>query len=108
MLNKISDIKLAKKFHADCVELHTGNFCNLFNKKKTFNKSFLKLKNAAKFGHKIGIDVHAGHGLTFESIKHISKIKEITEFNIGHYIIANSLFIGLSKAIKEIKMVLNK
>ena len=105
---KISDIMLAKKIGANCIEIHTGNFCNLFNKKKNFKNAFLRIKNSAEYAHKIGLDVHAGHGLNHKSIRYIAKIKHITEFNIGHSVIANALFIGLENSIKKIKKVLNK
>ena len=103
---KIEDIKLSHSLGADCVELHTGRFCNLFNKGKKINKSFLELKNSANYAKKIGLEVHAGHGLTFKSAYKVSKIKNISEFNIGHFIIAESLFLGLSNTIKKFKNLL--
>ena len=105
---KIPDIKLSKSLGANCVELHTGNFCNLLNNKKKISKAFLNLKNAAHYAKKIGLDVHAGHGLTYSSAQIISKIKYISEFNIGHFIVAESLFIGLSRSIKKFKKIMNK
>ena len=104
---KISDIKLSRSLGASCVELHTGEFCNLFNKGKTIKKSFLKLKNSANYAKKIGLEVHAGHGLTYKSAFKISKISNISEFNIGHFLISESLFLGLSNAIKKLKKVIN-
>lgn len=102
----IIDIKLCHTLGADCVELHTGKFCNLFNKKKYTKHSYFKLKNAAIYSKKIGLEVHAGHGLTYKSAKIISKINEITEFNIGHFIISESIFIGLKKTIINFKRIL--
>ena len=104
---KIKDIILSQSLGANCVELHTGSFCNLFNKGKKINKSFLKLKNSANYAKKIGLEVHAGHGLTYKSAYKISKIKNITEFNIGHFIIAESLFLGLNNTIKKFKKLIN-
>ena len=104
---KINDIKLSRFLGANCVELHTGNFCNLFNKDKKTRKSYLKLKNAANYAKKIGLEVHAGHGLTYKSASKISKIKSISEFNIGHFLISESLFCGLNNAIKRFKKVIN-
>ncbi len=94
-------------FGANCVELHTGNFCNLFNKGKKLNKSFQKLKNSANYAKKIGLEVHAGHGLTYETASLISKIKAISELNIGHFLIAESIFLGLNNTIKQFKKVIN-
>ena len=103
----IQDIKLSKLIGADCVELHTGNFCNLLNKGKNISKSYIALRNAANYAQKIGLKVHAGHGLTYKSTYQISKIKNISEFNIGHFIIAESLFLGLNKVIMHFKKVIN-
>ena len=105
---KIQDIKISKELGAKCVELHTGSFCNIFNKKRDFNKSYRKLKNSANYAKKIGLEVHAGHGLTFESAKIVSKIDQIVEFNIGHSIIAESLFNGLKYTIKKFKKIINR
>ena len=104
---KINDIKLSRSLGANCVELHTGNFCNLLNKGKKIRKSFLKLKNSTDYSKKIGLNVHAGHGLTYKSAYKISKIRNISEFNIGHFIISESLFLGLNSAIKKFKKVIN-
>ena len=104
---KINDIKLSRFLGANCVELHTGNFCNLFNKGKKIRKSYLKLRNAANYARKIGLEVHAGHGLTYKSASKISKIRNISEFNIGHFLISESLFCGLNNAIKRFKKVIN-
>ena len=105
---KISDIILSKKLGADCVELHTGKFCNLFNSKKRTKTAFLNLKKAALYGKETGMEVHAGHGLTYQSAYQISKIKCISEFNIGHFLVAESLFIGLKNSIKKFKRIINK
>ena len=104
---KINDIKLSRSLGANCVELHTGNFCNLLNKGKKIRKSFLKLKNSADYAKKIGLNVHAGHGLTYKSAYKISKIRNISEFNIGHFIISESLFLGLNGAIKKFNKIIN-
>ncbi len=104
--SNISDVVLAKKLNSNCVELHTGVFCNLFNKKKNTKYVLKKIKKAALTAKSIGLEVHAGHGLTYESVKPICKIKEITELNIGHSIIADSIFIGLKKSIKKFKQLM--
>ena len=105
---KMHDIKISKELGAKCVELHTGNFCKLFNEGKKFNKSFLKLKNSAIYAKMLGLEVHAGHGLTFKSAMIVSKINQITEFNIGHSLVSESLFIGLEKAVKKFKKAINR
>ena len=104
----IRDIKLSYNLGADCVELHTGQFCNLLNKGKNTSNSYLKIKNSANFAKKLGLEVHAGHGLTYKSAYRIAKINDISEFNIGHFIIAESIFLGLKKTIIKFKKIINK
>ena len=103
----IVDIKKSKKLGAKCVELHTGKFCNLVNKNKNYQKELNKIKKCAKFANSIGLEVHAGHGLTYKSAKIISKVNGIKEFNIGHFIISQSIFIGIKKTIINFKKILN-
>ena len=104
---KIDSIKKSKLLGANSVELHTGKFCNLFNKKKNIVNQFRSLKKAAIYAENLNLGVHAGHGLTYDSAKIISKIKNISEFNIGHFIISESLFWGLKKTIKKFKSIIN-
>ena len=104
----IRDVLLSKKLGADCVELHTGKYCTLYNFNKKTKSEFLKLEKATNHANRIGLKVHAGHGLTFKSVHQISKIKDITEFNIGHFIVAESVFIGLKNTIKKFKRLINK
>ena len=100
------DIKRTKELGADCIELHTGKFCNLFNSNKKFLNEFIKIKKGAHYANRIGLEVHAGHGLTYQSAKRIAKIKNIKEFNIGHFIISEAIFVGLKQAILNFKKVL--
>ncbi len=103
----IGDIKKSKKLGAKCIELHTGKFCNLINKNKNYKKELNKIKKCTKFANSIGLEVHAGHGLTYKSAKIISKVNGIKEFNIGHFIISQSIFIGIKKTIINFKKILN-
>ena len=102
------DIIESKNLNADCVEIHTGKLCNLINKKKNYLKELKKIKKAVRLGNKLGLEVHAGHGLTFHSSKILSNIKGIQEFNIGHFLIGEAIFVGLSKSIKLFKKILKK
>ena len=103
----IKDVILSKKLGAKSIELHTGKYCRLFLKKKSTKKAISNLAKASAYGKKINLEVHAGHGLTYKSIKPILKIKNITEFNIGHFIVSESLFVGLKKTIKNFKKIIN-
>ena len=102
----IKDIKLSKKLNADCVEIHTGKISNLVKLKKKYNKELDRIKKSSILASKLNVEVHAGHGLDYKTTKILSKIKEIEEFNIGHYIIGESIFFGLSKVIKNFKQII--
>ena len=98
--------KIEKEINANCVEIHTGKICNLLNKNKNIKKEFIKIKTAVSYANMIGLEVHAGHGINFSSAKVLSKIKGIKEFNIGHFLIGESIFIGLKKTIKTFRKII--
>ena len=102
----IKDIIISKNIDTDCVEIHTGKLANLVKSKKSFKKEFERIKRCSKLANKLGLTVHAGHGLDYRSTKILSKIDEIQEFNIGHFIIGESVFYGLNKVIKNFKKIL--
>ena len=102
----LKDIIISKEIDTDCVEIHTGKFSNLVKSKKNFNKEFVRIKKCSKLAYQLGLEVHAGHGLDYNSTKILSKINEIQEFNIGHFIIGESIFHGLNKVIKNFKKIL--
>ncbi len=97
----ISDILLSKDLGTKCVELHTGKISNKIKKKKNFFNDFLKIKKCATLADNIGLEVHAGHGMDFKTAKILSKINQIKEFNIGHFIIGESIFNGFKHTIKK-------
>jgi pyridoxine 5-phosphate synthase len=122
-------IKKSASLDVDMVELHTGKYANLhlalftninetpFKVYEKFDRKTLKeelkieydlLKDAAKLGKDLGLEVAAGHGLNYQNVKEILKIKEISELNIGHSIIANSVFLGLKEAIIKMKNIIKE
>ena len=101
----IKDVKLSKKLKSDCIELHTGKISDLIKLNKDFSHEFMKIKNCAKFGNSIGLEIHAGHGMDYKTTKILNKIKEIKEFNIGHFIVGESIFNGFHQVIKKIKSI---
>ena len=102
----IKDIKLAKKLDTDCIELHTGKISNLVKANKNFYRELVIIKKCCKLASLIGLEVHAGHGLDYKTTKILKKIKQIEEFNIGHFIIGESIFYGLDKTIKTFKKII--
>jgi len=102
----LKDLEKAKKLEADCVEIHTGKLCNFINKKKIYKNELKRIQKVVQKGNKLGLEVHAGHGLTYNSTKILSKIKGIQEFNIGHFLIGESIFEGMPLTIKKFKKIL--
>ena len=102
----IKDIKLSKELNTDCVEIHTGRISNLVKSKRKYSKELNRIKKCSILANKLNIEVHAGHGLDYKTTKILNKIKEIEEFNIGHFIIGESIFIGLSNVIKKFKRII--
>jgi len=98
----IKDVIYSKRINANCVEIHTGKISNLIKKKKNYSKELKIIKKCALFANSLGIEVHAGHGMDYKTIKILAKINEIKEFNIGHFIIGEAISIGLKNVIKKI------
>jgi pyridoxine 5-phosphate synthase len=118
-------VELSKEVGADMVEFHTGSYANIYAMlhsnlaysnhsikelelprdvlEKKLKKSLKELKKSAKFAKKLGLEVAAGHGLNYQNVSAIAKIKTISELNIGQSIVARSVFCGLENAIKEMK-----
>jgi len=103
----LKDIKIAKELDADCVELHTGKISDLIKNKKDYTNEYKKIKKCCEAAKKIGLEVHAGHGLDYKTTAILSKLKGIKEFNIGHFIIGESIVHGLKNTIKRFKKISN-
>ena len=99
----LSDIKLSKILGTNCIELHTGRISNKIKNNKDYIKEFNSIKKCAKFAHINGLEVHAGHGMDYKTTKVLSKIEEIEEFNIGHFLIGESISNGLKNVIRKFK-----
>ncbi|MDD4954716.1 MAG: pyridoxine 5'-phosphate synthase [Candidatus Omnitrophica bacterium] len=93
-------IENARKIGADMIEFNTGKYSEA-KLAASIKKELLKIKKAAAFAKDLGFFVAAGHGIDYENVKEIVKIKEIEELNIGHSIICRSVFIGLVAAVEE-------
>ena len=101
---KMMNIALKNKPKFVCIV--PGKISRLVKKKKKFKKEFLKIKECSKFGKTNNVEIHAGHGLDYKTTKILSKINEITEYNIGHFIIGESIKIGISKVIRKFKKII--
>ncbi|PMP63520.1 MAG: pyridoxine 5'-phosphate synthase [Sulfurihydrogenibium sp.] len=91
---------------ADAIEIHTGEYANSYG--KNIEKEIQRIKETAIYAKEKGLKVYAGHGLNYENVVNIAKIKEIEELNIGHSIIANAIFLGLYEAVRKMKEIITK
>ena len=102
----LNQVRAAHKIQADSIELHTGRYAN--TRRLTEEQTeFENLSQAAKLGSKLGLGISAGHGLNYQNVKRLTQIPEISEFNIGHSIIARSVFVGLDRAVREMKKLIS-
>jgi len=102
----LKDIEISKKLGVDCIEIHTGHLSNLVKSKKNYSNHLKLIKKCSIMANDLGLEVHVGHGLDYKTTKLLSKIKQIKEFNIGHYLIGESIFYGLTNVIKNFKKIL--
>ncbi|HEX9078909.1 MAG TPA: pyridoxine 5'-phosphate synthase [Desulfuromonadaceae bacterium] len=93
-------IKAADKVGADYVEIHTGSFAEA-KQWKDQEQELIKIENAVKLAAKLGLGVHAGHGLNYINIKKVAALGGIAEYNIGHSIISRAVLVGLDRAVRE-------
>lgn len=98
-------IAACARIGAAVVELHTGYYCDLHHEGRFAERDveLATLREGAAYAHSLGLEVHAGHGLTFDTVAPIAAIPEVMELNIGHFLIAESIFIGLGPAIAEMR-----
>lgn len=98
-----AQIRASAKLGADIVELHTGTYCHAHHDgdMAAFDAELEKLSAAAALADELGLEVHAGHGLCFETVKPIAAIPQVVELNIGHFLIGEAIFVGLDEAIAK-------
>ena len=98
-------IHAAKEAGAPVVEIHTGHYANQ-EPGLAQDKEFSKITDAATYGHGLGLQINAGHGLHYHNVQRIAAIPEVRELNIGHAIVAHALFIGWDAAVREMKRLM--
>lgn len=103
-------IEAAARIGAPVVELHTGAYCDAVAEghTKARDEEFKRLRDMASFAHSLGLEVHAGHGLTYDTVKPIAAFPEVVELNIGHFLIGESIFIGLDRALAHMRHLMDE
>ena len=92
---------------ADAVELHVGRYCSLFDNGVDNTKELSRIQEISRMAAKLGLKCHAGHGLGYGSVVDVAKIAEISELNIGHFLIGESVFCGLRSAVTRMREIIN-
>jgi pyridoxine 5-phosphate synthase len=101
----LPQIEAAVRVGADIIELHTGKYTHLIGAGRETEVN--RLKEAAKVAHFLGLEVHAGHGLTFDNVGDIAAIPELVELNIGHFLIGEAVFVGLEASIRAMRAAID-
>ncbi|MDP3920314.1 MAG: pyridoxine 5'-phosphate synthase [Candidatus Omnitrophota bacterium] len=94
-------IEAAHRLGVEAVELHTGTYANAKGERR--KRELRRITHSAQLAHKLGLKVHAGHGLDYQNVRAIAFIPAVQELNIGHSIIGHSVFVGLKSAVREMK-----
>lgn len=99
-------IEASKKLKAPVIELHAGTYSHAIGEEKA--RQLEKLREGAAYADALGIECHAGHGLSYEDVGPVAAIPTIAELNIGHFLVGEAIFIGLHEAIMRMRYLMNK
>ena len=102
----IDQIKSAHKVSSDYVEIHTGRFCEAYDRAEQEGE-LERILTSVKMASKLKLGINAGHGLNYQNIKTLIGIEEIEEFSIGHSIISRALLVGMDRAVREMIELIN-
>src|SRR6056297_1802754 len=102
-------IEAAHRIGAQVIELHTGAYCDYHAEGRIDDRDaeMEKMREMAGFAHSLGLEVHAGHGLTYDTVQPVAAFAEVVELNIGHFLIGEAIFLGLGPAIQEMRRLMD-
>jgi len=103
-------IDAAHRIGADVVELHAGAYCDAHADARIAERhaELARMRDMSAYAHELGLEVHVGHGLTYDSVKPVAAFPEVMELNIGHYLIGEAIFLGLAPAIIEMRRLMDE
>jgi pyridoxine 5-phosphate synthase len=102
-------IDAAVTLGAPVVELHTGTYCESFHSgPEAFERERVRVADAAAYGKSLGLEIHAGHGLTYDTVKPIARLPEVSELNIGHFLIGEAIFVGLRESVETMRRLMDE
>ena len=102
-------VEAASRIGAQVVELHTGAYCDAHAEghAEERDREFAALKQMSAYAHSLGLEVHAGHGLTYDTVAPVAALPEVRELNIGHFIVGEAIFCGLAEAIAQMRRLMD-
>ena len=103
-------VEAAHRIGAEVIELHTGAYCDAHAEGRFAERDaeLARLREMSAFGHSLGLEVHAGHGLTYDTVKPVAGFPEVMELNIGHFLVGEAIFLGLGPAIAEMRRLMDE
>jgi pyridoxine 5-phosphate synthase len=101
----INQLEACKEVKADSIEINTGNYSELVAPKDV-ETELLRIQKASKYASELGLRVFAGHGLNYDNVKAIVAIPEVEELNIGHFLVAQSVYVGMENAVKRMIQII--
>ena len=105
-----AQVEASARVGAAVVELHSGAYCDLFHEGNLEDSAaeLERITNMARYAHSLGLEVHIGHGITYDTVKPLAALPEAMELNIGHFLIGESMFVGLEASIAEMRRLMDE
>jgi pyridoxine 5-phosphate synthase len=104
-----AQIEAAAAVGAPVVEIHTGTWCDaLANESAAVQAEWQRIADGVRLAHRLGLEVHAGHGLNFASAEQIATLPEVMELNIGHFLVGEAVFAGLARAVRDMRAAMDR
>ncbi|WP_298858337.1 pyridoxine 5'-phosphate synthase [uncultured Sulfitobacter sp.] len=102
-------VEAAHRIGAQVVELHSGAYCDAYHEGRydVADMELAKMREMAAFGHSLGLEMHVGHGLTYDTVSPVAAFPEVVELNIGHFLIGEAIFLGLAPAMAEMRRLMD-
>lgn len=103
-------VEAAHRIGAQVVELHSGAYCDAYHEGRydVADAELAKMREMATFGHSLGLEMHVGHGLTYDTVSSVAAFPEVVELNIGHFLIGEAIFLGLAPAMAEMRRLMDE
>jgi pyridoxine 5-phosphate synthase len=105
-----NQIEMAARLRSPVIEIHTGAWCDALAEGRTAaaNLELARIREGAKLGARLGLEVHAGHGLNYETAEMIAALPEFVELNIGHFLVGEAIMVGLGEAVRTMRAAMDR